>query len=132
MVDRLAEAPARSMEANCSLWSLGWIGGEVVDRFTPTQTAYVHRNMLTLLRPTTVWPNNVPDSFVNEMQKWTDGMIRILEPHTPAESYQNFPNRSLANPLAAYYGANLRQLKEVKKMYDPTNHFKNPQSIPPA
>ena len=50
LVDLLADAPARTEEANCSFWSLGWVGGEVVNRFTPTQTAYVHRNMLTLLR----------------------------------------------------------------------------------
>jgi FAD/FMN-containing dehydrogenase len=131
LVDLLAAAPARSEEANCSFWSLGWVGGDVVNQFTPTKTAYVHRNMLTLLRPTTVWPNDVPESFVNEVQKWTDGMIRIIEPHTPDESYQNFPNRSLPNPLKAYYGENLHRLKEVKKKYDPKNHFKNPQSIPP-
>jgi FAD/FMN-containing dehydrogenase len=132
LVDLLADAPARSDEANCSLWSLGWVGGDVVNKFTPTETAYVHRNMLTLLRPTTVWPNNVPESFIDELQQWTDGMIRIIEPHTPDESYQNFPNRSLRDPLKAYYGVNLQQLKEVKKTYDPTNLFKNPQSISPA
>jgi FAD/FMN-containing dehydrogenase len=131
LVDLLADAPARTEEANCSLWSLGWVGGDVVNQFTPTKTAYVHRNMLTLLRPTTVWPNNVPVSFINKLQKWTDGMMRIIEPHTPDESYQNFPNRSLPNPLKAYYGANLHHLKEVKKQYDPNNLFKNPQSIPP-
>ena len=63
LVELLAAAPARSEEANCSLWSLGWVGGNVVNRFKPQDTAYVHRNMLTLLRPTTVWPNHVPASF---------------------------------------------------------------------
>jgi FAD/FMN-containing dehydrogenase len=132
LVDLLADAPARSDEAHCSLWSLGWVGGEVVKRFAPTETAYVHRDALTLLRPTTVWPNHVPVSFINRLVEWSDEMLRILEPHTPNESYQNFPNLRLADPLGAYYGVNLRQLREVKKMYDPTNHFRNPQSIPPA
>ena len=59
-------------------------------------------------------------------------MIKIIEPHTPDESYQNFPNRSLHNPLEAYYGVNLHRLKDVKKKYDPHDHLKNPQSIPPA
>ncbi len=132
LIDLLAEAPARSDEANCSLWSLGWVGGEVVNQFAPSQTAYVHRDVLTLLRPTTVWPNNVPPSFVKQLDGWAEGMIKIMAPHTPNESYQNFPNRNLRDPLEAYYGANLPKLRDVKKAYDPSNLFRNPQSIPPA
>ena len=132
LVELLAAAPARSEEANCSLWSLGWVGGNVVNRFKPQDTAYVHRHMLTLLRPTTVWPNHVPASFSTQLQQWTDAMIGILAPHTPDESYQNFPNRSLPNPLEAYYGENLPRLRHIKRHYDPKNLFKNPQSIPPA
>ena len=132
LVELLAAAPARSDEANCSLWSLGWVGGAEVNRYAPTETAYVHRNMLTLLRPTTVWPNNVPEAFVAKIQKWTEDMVRLIEPDKPVESYQNFPNRSLRDPLRAYYGPNLHRLREVKKKYDPKNHFRNPQSIPPA
>lgn len=132
LVDKIVDAPILTEHAICSLWSLGWVGGKVMNRFKPAQTAYVHRNMLTLLRPTTVWPNHAPESVSDELQKWTDEMIAIIAPETPDQSYQNFPNRSLENYLQAYYGANLDRLKQVKKKYDPKNTFHNPQSIPPA
>jgi hypothetical protein len=54
LVDLLAACPSRTATANGSLWSPGWIGGNVVNSIGRTATAYVHRKMLTLLRPTTV------------------------------------------------------------------------------
>ena len=88
--------------------------------------------MLTLLRPTTVWPNDASASVIEKIQNWTDEMIGIIAQHTPDESYQNFPNRNLRDPLKAYYGVNLQRLKDVKKIYDPYDLFKNAQSIPTA
>lgn len=56
LVKQLASCPSRTDTANGSFWSLGWIGGPVVDLFDRRETAYVHRNMLTLLRATPDWP----------------------------------------------------------------------------
>lgn len=94
MVDLLVDCPHRSDGANGSLWSLGWVGG-VVGQVDRTATAYVHRDATTLLRPTTVWPNDAPASVANDLNAWTSSVIDVLAPHTPAESYQNFPNRAL-------------------------------------
>jgi FAD/FMN-containing dehydrogenase len=90
----------------------------------------VHRNVSTLLRPTTVWPNDAPASVGDELNAWTDAVIAAIDPHTPAESYQNFPNRMIENFAEQYYGENLERLIDVKTTYDPTNLFNNPQSIP--
>jgi FAD/FMN-containing dehydrogenase len=95
-----------------------------------TDTAYVHRNMLTLLRPTTVWPDDAPDSVANDLNAWTDDVISVISPYTPFESYQNFPNRSLQNSGQLYYAENLDRLIDIKTAYDPTNLFNNSQSIP--
>jgi FAD/FMN-containing dehydrogenase len=130
IVDLLADCPSRSAEANGSIWSLGWIGGAVVNAVSRTATAYVHRNMTTLLRPTTVWSNDAPSSVSDGLNSWTDGVIATIAPFTPEESYQNFPNRSLANWQQLYYAENLERLIDVKTKYDPQNLFNNPQSIP--
>ncbi len=58
LVDLLVGCPSRSADANGSIWSLDWVGGDVMGRFSRTETAYVHRDATTLLRPTTVWPND--------------------------------------------------------------------------
>ena len=130
LIELLAECPSRSEKANGSIWSLGWVGGEVVDRFGPAETAYVHRNMSTLWRPTIVWPNDAPKSVGDELQEWVDEMIAVIAPFTPDNSYQNFPNRSLVNWQEASYGENLGRLIKVKRQYDKGNVFRNPQSIP--
>lgn len=69
MVDLLAECPSRSDDANGSIWSLAWVGGDVMNSIPRTATAYVHRNVTTLMRPTTVWPNNAPASVGDELNR---------------------------------------------------------------
>lgn len=130
LVERLVACPHRSDSANGSIWSLGWVGGPVVDRFAPADTAYVHRKVLTLLRPTIVWPNGA-DAVGAALQQWADEMIAIMAPHTPHRSYQNFPNRALRDWENAYYGENWERLVAVKTAYDRDNVFRNPQSVPP-
>jgi FAD/FMN-containing dehydrogenase len=130
LVDLLAACPSRSADANGSIWSLGWVGGEVMNGVSRTETAYVHRGMMTLLRPTTVWPNDAPASVSDGLNQWTDEVINTITPFTPEESYQNFPNRSLTNWSQLYYAENFERLVDVKTKYDPKNLFNHPQSIP--
>jgi hypothetical protein len=97
MVDLLTTCPSRSDDNNGSIWSLGWVGGDVMNAIGRTDTAYVHRGATTLYRPTTVWSDDAPESVGNALNAWSDAIIDTLKPHTPEESYQNFPNRSLQN-----------------------------------
>ncbi len=130
VVDLVAECPHRSDDANGSFWSLGWVGGDVVGQFGRTETAYVHRDAFTLLRPTTVWPTDAPESVGNELNAWTADVISLITPHTPDESYQNFPNRDLERWETQYYAENLDRLVDIKTTVDPGNLFNNPQSVP--
>ena len=57
-------------------------------------------------------------------------MIATLAPHTPNESYQNFPNRLIEDWPEQYYAENLDRLVRVKSAVDPGNLFQGPQSIP--
>ena len=130
LVDLLVACPSRSADANGSIWSLGWAGGDVIGSFSRTETAYVHRDVSTMLRPTTVWPNDAPESVGNELNAWTDQVIAAIAPHTPDESYQNFPNLAITDWQQQYYAENFDRLVEVKTAFDPGNLFNNPQSIP--
>ena len=129
MVEVLIESPVRTDDANCSIWSLGWVGG-VVGNKGRTDTAYVHRDALTLLRPTTVWPNDTEKAVEDEINAWTAQVVSVIEPHTPNESYQNFPNRAIEDYAEQYYAENLPRLVEIKQRWDPDNLFQNPQSVP--
>jgi len=131
VVDLLAACPSRDAKNNGSMWSLGWIGGEKVDSIGRRETAYVHRNMLTMLRATPVWETNAPASVRDGLIAWTNEMIAAIAPDTPNESYQNFPNRGIADWKREYYAENYDRLVDVKTKYDAHNVFRNPQSIPP-
>ncbi len=134
MVDILVDLPSRSADdngPNGSIWALGWIGGDVMNSVSRSATAYVHRGSTVLYRPTTVWPNDARASVSDELNAWTDQILAALDPHTPQESYQNFPNRSLQNWQQQYYAENYERLVDVKTKYDPGNLFNNAQSIPP-
>jgi FAD/FMN-containing dehydrogenase len=130
VVDLLAECPTRTKESNGSMWSLGWVGGPVIAKFGRRETAYVHRDVLTLLRATPVWATDAPKSVGKGLLAWTDQMIQLVAPYTPAESYQNFPNRAITNWQQQYYAENFPRLVKVKTKYDPHDLFHNAQSIP--
>jgi hypothetical protein len=104
----------------------------VVDALPRTSTAYVHRGMMTLFRPTSVWPNDAPESVGRALVEWTSEKQDILRPHTPDESYQNFPSRLIDDWQREYYAENFPRLVQVKGKYDPGDLFQNPQSIPPV
>jgi FAD/FMN-containing dehydrogenase len=129
VADLLANCPSRDASSNGSMWSLGWIGGPVVDSFARHETAYVHRNMLTMLRATPVWARDAPKSVQDGLIAWTNEMIDVIRPYTPNESYQNFPNRGIKDWKQQYYGENYGRLADVKTRYDPHNLFHNAQSI---
>lgn len=131
VVDLLADCPVRTAESNGSLWWLGWIGGEVVDRLARTDTAYVHRGTSMLLRATPVWLDSDPASVGDELLAWTGDVIGVFAAPTPDESYPNFANRLLPNPLEQYFAENLQRLIDVKTRYDPGNLFRNEQSVAP-
>jgi FAD/FMN-containing dehydrogenase len=131
IADMLADCPSRSADANGAFWTLGWVGGPEVAKFAPTDTAYVHRNVTSLLRPTIVWPNNAPASVGNDLVAWAAACIALIAPHTPNQSYQNFPNLTISDWQQAYYAENFPRLVDVKTAYDKDNVFHYAQSIPP-
>lgn len=130
LVDLLVECPSRDDRDNGSIWSLGWVGGPVMNAIGRADTAYVHRGMQTLWRPTTVWDDVANPEVGVALNDWTDAVIAVLDPVTPNESYQNFPNRRITDWQTAYYAENLERLIDVKTAVDPGDLFHNPQSIP--
>jgi FAD/FMN-containing dehydrogenase len=131
LAELLAHCPHRDDANNGSIWSLGWVGGDVVGSVGKRETAYVHRDALTLLRATPVWAADAPDSVRRQLMGWSRDVIAAVDPHTPRRSYQNFPNRAIPDWRQQYYGSNYSRLTKVKGRHDPDNVFRNPQSIRP-
>lgn len=129
IVDRLVDCPHRTDEAHGLLTLFGWIGG-ILTETARDATAYVHRDMTALWRPGAVWSPDAPPSVSEELNDWTQELVSLIAPHTPNESYQNFPNRAIADWQEQYYAENFPRLVKVKADYDPEDVFHNAQSIP--
>ncbi|MDM5229824.1 FAD-binding oxidoreductase [Lysinibacillus pakistanensis] len=121
MKEFLAKPPNR----NTTIWqqSLGGAVGQVA----PNRTAYYYRNALMAQEYNTSWKKPKEEE---KNIRWVENVRRALSPYTTGD-YVNFPDRFIKDWLTAYYGRNIRRLREVKSKYDPLNVFHFPQSIPP-
>ena len=129
IVDFLVDCPYRTDAAHGAITIFGWVGGVLAE--TPRDaTAYVHRNMTALWQTGAVWSPGAAPNVGEELSAWTQEVDSLIAPHTPSESYQNFPNREITDWQQQYYAENFQRLVEVKQSYDPDNLFRNAQSIP--
>jgi len=131
LVELVVDCPQREAATHGEVWMLGWVGGEVVDRIGRTETAYVHRGMKSMVRPSPVWSDLASQDTIDELNAWTDEVIGAIEQETPRESYQHFPNRRLVDWQEQYFAENLDRLIDIKTAWDPTGLFTSAQTIAP-
>jgi FAD/FMN-containing dehydrogenase len=103
------------------------VGGRI--RTIPAAaTAYVHRDAEWLTGTELNWTAKDHPAVVDANLSWQRDFHEACAALMPqGGSYQNFPDPGLANPAAAYYGANLPKLREIKRRIDPDNVFSPPR-----
>jgi hypothetical protein len=109
--------------------SLDILGG-AVDHLSADATAWVHRGSLFDAQYTASWgltPGNGPLARNRRSLATIHG---ALHPYASGGAYQNYADATLPNPQQAYYGTNLPRLIEVRRTYDPTGVFTQPQGVP--
>ena len=121
LVDLMRDYPEGSTFAALSLYALGGRVAEV----SPRATAFFYRNARYILLVQSVWTQ---DEFANLNSLWVDSRFDYLKTVTTG-SFVNFPYSGLKDYEHAYWGGNVPQLRRVKRLYDPCNVFKFPQSI---
>jgi FAD binding domain/Berberine and berberine like len=107
-----------------------YLWGGAMNAKPPAATAFVHRNDVSLFSMSASWPPAAPPRRVRPLIDWVNGTWAALGPFTTDFAYQNFTDPALTDWQHAYYGANLKRLKHVKRAYDPDDLFQFPQSIP--
>ncbi len=110
-------------------WKFFLTGGRVDDR-ARTDTAYVHRGADLLTSIDLEWAGTDPAGLIDQNLEWLNEFHQAMGAYASQESYQNFIDPYLENPLEAYYAENLPRLIQVKSTWDPDNVFRYPQSVP--
>lgn len=122
-----------SADAGTLLWFIIWNseGGAMHD--TPYDaTAYPHRDALMMYQSYLVSLSNISDTT----HQFVDGVHEHIVAGAPnakttyAGYIDKFLNRTAANDF--YWGDKVPQLRQIKKKWDATNVFRNPQSLDPA
>lgn len=104
--------------------------GGAIDQLADDATAWSHRGALFNAQYTAGWgarPGNDPLARNQHSLASIHGAVRRF---ATGEAYQNYADDSLAHPQQAYYGSNLSKLIEVRRTYDPTGVFTQPQGVP--
>ncbi len=105
------------------------VGGKVRD-LAPDASAYNHRTSNFIVQQEVSWSALDGDALRRDQSQWLGEYYAALQPFVQPRSYVNFPDRSMKDWAARYYGSNLARLTQVKAKYDPQNRFRFAQSIP--
>jgi hypothetical protein len=104
--------------------------GGAVDRVAGDHAAWSHRGALFNAQYTASWgkaPSNQP---LARNQHSLATIRDSVRKSARGDAYQNYADDSLRNPQQAYYGTSLARLTEVRRTYDPTGVFTQPQGVP--
>ena len=129
VVEQRATNPALGSSGGGLLFD-AW--GGVINRTSPSATAFVHRNTQFLAQYFVSLPAGASQSTVKQNTTWLNDLYGTLHPQASGFAYQNYIDPNLQDWANAYYGSNLPRLSQVKSTYDPDNAFRFKQSIPLA
>ena len=104
--------------------SMDALGGKVAT-LTPDATAFSHRAALWTVQYTGTFPDGADPAPIDA---YVRGFRAAMTPHWGDHAYVNYADGSLADPGTAYWGDNLPRLASIKKKYDPSGFFTQPQS----
>ncbi len=96
--------------------------GGAINDVDPSATAFVHRGARFSVQILSYAPIGTARSRVRRARA-------LIAPHGDGHAYQNYADLNLADPARAYYGANLRRLREIKASVDPDDRFRITQGI---
>jgi hypothetical protein len=104
--------------------------GGVINQLAPGDTAFVHRQAIACAQYSVTYATAPPSRSASvAAHAWLAQTEKVFAPYARG-SYQNYIDPTLSGWPAAYYGANLGRLMEVKRRHDPTDLFHFAQSIP--
>lgn len=105
--------------------------GGVIDKFSPSDTAFIHRNSIFSAEYYTYLPTNSTSISIDNTQAWENSFRGVMEPWSSGRAYVNYIDPLIEDWQNAYYGDNYVRLAQIKQKYDPNWLFNLPQGIEP-
>ncbi len=104
--------------------------GGALNRPSPTDTAFVHRDQVAHGQYLAFWATDATPDAVDANEAWIGAFADRLRRFASGQAYQNYIDPDRSDWLRAYYGQNLEKLVEVKKEWDPDGRLDFAQGIP--
>ncbi|EME80362.1 uncharacterized protein MYCFIDRAFT_212045 [Pseudocercospora fijiensis CIRAD86] len=119
-----------STDKGTPLWFVLFdLAGGAINEFSTDSSAYWHRDALVWLQSYAV---NLSGPVSKASRDFLTNLNALVMNSTKAideSTYPGYVDDGLQNPQKAYWGGNLGYLERVKGVWDPTNVFRNPQSV---
>ena len=105
--------------------------GGKINTVADDATAFVHRSNHWLMVVGLYWDaaTNANEPLLRSAHDWQNQFYQAMLPATDRMAYQNFPDPSLTDWRAAYYGKNFKKLHDIKTAVDPAQVFNFAQAI---
>lgn len=107
---------------------IGSIGGQTT-RVAPDAMAYSSRDANYVMNVHGRWESADDDE---QCIAWAREFFAASKPYASAGAYINFLTQEESERIRFAYGSSYQRLVELKKKYDPTNHFRMNQNILPV
>ena len=102
--------------------------GGAINRVAPGATAYPHRKANFVMNVHARWEDSSTDALCID---WARKLFDQAAPYSTGGVYVNFISEG-EDRVEAAFGANIEQLANVKRKYDPDNFFRVNQNIKPV
>jgi len=104
--------------------------GGAIDSVAEAATAWAHRGALFGAQYTASWGEAHTNRPLARNQHSLAAIHNTIRRYARGDAYQNYADDTLADAQQAYYGANLAKLIDVRRTYDPSGTFTQPQGVP--
>jgi FAD/FMN-containing dehydrogenase len=126
-IDVIIEYAAKLPSPQCEIF-IGTLGGQTT-RVAPDAMAYSSRDARYVMNVHGRWDSAADD---DRGISWAREFFARSKPFASAGAYVNFLTQEESERIAFAYGSTYERLVELKKRYDPTNHFRMNQNIKPV
>ncbi len=103
--------------------------GGAISQKAKDYSAFAHRKALFSAQYLAIHPAGTEEAVLAQSADWCHQMRYLLRRASTGGAYLNYTDALMKQPAKAYYAGHYQRLQQIKRQYDPTNLFAQPQGI---